>query len=359
MAKIALVSDVHLGVRQWGIKERYEDFLATFERFGREVVKYKPDAVVIGGDLFDSSNPDARSVNLAQCVVRNIKEAGIPVYGIDGNHDLADGWWLRTIGAQVLCERETVDIAGTLVTGIPYRNGRDLVDTIREMGDAGMKMDVLVAHFALAEMNGGGTADTSVQELSPLLDRFGVKFVMMGHVHISDCRTWNGVTYVNPGSTELKSFNEPKEKYWFMVDTSGLVDPVPMRLETRPVEYVDIATEEDIAEFMIRLECESRAGQKSPRTLYQVVVSGDINDAFRRLAKAAHDNSALARIVMRTAKTHDHAPMMDHMGSVSKLGAAIEARFPKESAEARLIVSMLHSPEPSAIRQIVDKFMAE
>ena len=73
MAKIALVSDVHLGTRQYGLKERYDDFIVAFERFGKSVVEHEVDAVVIGGDLFDSPRPDAKSVLQAQYVLRGIR----------------------------------------------------------------------------------------------------------------------------------------------------------------------------------------------------------------------------------------------------------------------------------------------
>ena len=357
MARIALISDVHLGTRQYGIQERYEDFLEAFRKFGNAMEEHRPDAVIIGGDLFDSPRPDAKSVFTAKEVVKRIKNAGIPVYGIDGNHDLADGYWLRTIGAEIFDHGvvDVVDIAGVKVGGINYRNGRDLVEEIGRMADSGLKMDALVAHFALAEMNGGGSADTGVRELSPLLDKLGVKYMLMGHVHIPDARKWNGVLYVNPGSTEMKSSNEPREKYWFMLDTDTH-EATPMRLYTRPVEDVDIATEEDLLEFQGRLNADMVAG-KEKLTFYQVVASDDIEEGFKRIAKSVHDASALARIVMRSGKSRDVAPVVDRAESVATLESAIEARFPKDSDEAKLISSMLHSPEPSAIHLIVDRFM--
>ncbi len=355
MARIALISDVHLGTRQYGLKERYEDFLEAFRKFGQEVKRHGPDAVVIGGDLFDSPRPDARSVRVAQQVVASIRDAGIPVYGIDGNHDLADGYWLSVIGGEELLPFEATDVGDATISGISYKNGRDLISEIQKMVDLGMKTDVLVAHFALAEMNGGGSADTGVRELSPLLDKLGVKFVLMGHVHIPDARKWNGVLYVNPGSTEMKSSNEPREKYWFMVDTDNR-EATPMRLYTRPVEDVDIATEDDLLAFQARLQKDAEAGKKN-LTFYQVIASDDIEDAFKRLAKTVHDTSALARIVMRSSRARDLAPVVDRKESVATLESAIEARFPKESDEAKLISSMLHSPDPSSIHLICQKFM--
>lgn len=207
MAKIALVSDVHLGTRQYGIKERYEDFLTAFENFGDSVVGQHVDAVVIGGDLFDSPRPDAYSVRFAKKVVNDIKMSGFsgtPVVGIDGNHDLAGGDWLRVIGVTPFPDVMVTDLCGVRAVGLSYRNGRDLVAAIKEMADCAMKADILVAHFALAEMNGGGSADTGVRELCPLLEKMGVKCVLMGHVHIPEARKWNGILFVNPGSTEIE-----------------------------------------------------------------------------------------------------------------------------------------------------------
>lgn len=359
MAKIALVSDVHLGTRQYGLRERYEDFLRAFMEFGRSVIDKRVDAVVIGGDLFDSPRPDARSVFVAQSVIKEIKDAGIKVFGIDGNHDLSDNWWLKVIGADILVPQEATDIAGVTASGISYKNGRDLVAEIENMAGSGMKTDVLVAHFALAEMNGGGSADTGVQELSPLLDKLGVKCILMGHVHIPDCRKWNGVLYVNPGSTEMKAANEPKDKYYFIVDTdTWSAEPVP--IETREMRTVEICDETDMAKFQQGLTSEAERvanGVLERRPFYHVIADDSIDDAFKRISKTIHDTSAIARIVMRSSKARDLAPVVDRKESINTLESAIEARFPKESDEARHIRTFLASPDPASIRLSVQKFM--
>lgn len=366
MARIAIVGDVHLGTRQYGLKERYEDFLTAFENIGKSIEKEQVDAVVIGGDLFDSPRPDAYSVLTAMKVVEKIKSTGghwngLTVLGIDGNHDLAGGDWLRVIGVSPFPDMEVVDICGVNTVGISYRNGRDLIASIQEMVDMHMQADMLVAHFALAEMNGGGSADTGVRELCPLLEKMGVKCVLMGHVHIPEAKKWNGILFVNPGSTEMKSSNEPHDKFYFIVDTdTWTATEVP--IETRNVETIEIASEEDLLTFQSRLLDEWKRRVEipdRPRTFYQILADDAIENAFKRLAKSVHDTSALARIVMRSSKSRDVAPVVDRAESVATLESAIEARFPKDSPEARLTASFLHSPEPAAIHLIVEKFMSE
>ena len=359
MARIALVSDVHLGTRQYGLKERYEDFLDAFMEFGNSLRGWNLDAVVIGGDLFDSPRPDAKSVLTAQGVVECIKAAGFPVYGIDGNHDLSNGGWLSVIGVEPLKEGCYVQVGDVRMCGINYRNGRDLVAEIQRMVDEGVKTDILVMHFALAEMNGGGSADTGVRELSPLLDKLGVKAVLMGHVHIPDCRKWNGVLYMNPGSTEMKSSNEPQDKYFYVLDTDTW-EAVPVPIETRKVVGVEIVDEASLAELRRVLDEEAKNSADMPmvkRPFYQIVADDSIDDGYKRIAAIVHDTGAIARIVMRSSRARDLAPVVDRKESVATLESAIEARFPKESDEAKLISSMLHSPDPSSIHLICQKFM--
>lgn len=360
MAKIALISDVHLGTRQYGLKERYEDFLMAFRRFGHSVATHQPiipDMVVIGGDLFDAPRPDAKSVRTAQEVVELIKNAGIEVMGIDGNHDLADGYWLDVIGAHPLETGMPEAWLGMKIVGVNYRNGRDLIAAINEMIDRGEKADILVAHFALAEMNGGGTADTGVREICPLLEKLGVKCVLMGHVHIPEAKKWNGILFVNPGSTEMKSSNEPQEKFYFIVDTDTW-EATPVPLKTRTVEAIEIENEECFAQFRARLEKEAQVVAGTERTFYQIIADDSVEDVFKRLSTVIHDTGAMARIVMRSSKSRDLAPVVDRKEGVATLASAIEARFPKESPEAKLTSDFLHSPEPASIHLIVDKFMS-
>ena len=62
---------------------------------------------------------------------------------------------------------------------------------------------------------------------------------------------------------------------------------------------------------------------------------------------------------MQSSRPRDLAPVVDRKESVATLASAIEARFPKDSAEARLTASFLHSPEPASIHLLVEKFMKD
>ncbi|MEQ1858107.1 MAG: metallophosphoesterase, partial [Longimicrobiales bacterium] len=64
---VAHLSDLHLGFRAYGRVEggadvRERDVAAAFERAIQEIVRLRPDVIVIAGDVFDRPDPPARAV---------------------------------------------------------------------------------------------------------------------------------------------------------------------------------------------------------------------------------------------------------------------------------------------------------
>lgn len=118
-----------------------------------------------------------------------------------------------------------------------------------------------------------------------------------------------------------------------------------------------LANEQHLLDLVVAMVGEVVLAQDK-KTFWQLIVCDSIDDAYNRVAKIVHDYGAIARIAMRASKAPDIAPVLDRNDGVATLQSAIEARFPRNSVEARLTASFLHSPEPSAIHVIVDRFMA-
>ena len=64
---IAHLSDLHLGFRAYGRVDRgtdmrERDVSAAFERAVRQLIKLRPDVVVVAGDVFDRPDPPASAV---------------------------------------------------------------------------------------------------------------------------------------------------------------------------------------------------------------------------------------------------------------------------------------------------------
>jgi uncharacterized protein len=109
----ALVSDLHLGhVRNAGFARR---IVAT-------IAKWKPDVVLIAGDLYDGTSVDAER---AAAPLQELRPP-LGVFFVEGNHEeftdpekyLAA---IRGAGARVL-DNEKADVDGLQIVGVPYRH---------------------------------------------------------------------------------------------------------------------------------------------------------------------------------------------------------------------------------------------
>ena len=97
--KLLFLTDTH--IRASAPQNRTDDFVATLKNKFREVNEIARregvDAILHGGDLFDIPSP-----SLAVCgdFVSIMSEAGVPIYGIAGNHDVFGDKVLHAVGAQ-------------------------------------------------------------------------------------------------------------------------------------------------------------------------------------------------------------------------------------------------------------------
>src|SRR3954462_13302387 len=92
--KVAALGDAHLGrsylpslKEPQQVNQREYDFEVSFEAAVDLALAQHPDVLVWLGDIFDHPRPTYRSFRLAQRMLVKIRDHGIPVVGISGNHD--------------------------------------------------------------------------------------------------------------------------------------------------------------------------------------------------------------------------------------------------------------------------------
>jgi hypothetical protein len=87
MGRFAHIADAHIGAwREDVLAEiNMEAFRQTMERCKEKQV----DFIVISGDLFDGNLPDLEEVNEAARILRDVRDAGIPIYVTYGSHDFS------------------------------------------------------------------------------------------------------------------------------------------------------------------------------------------------------------------------------------------------------------------------------
>ena len=98
--KLFHISDLHIGLRL------YETPIADDQRYILNqildlCVKEKPDGVIIAGDIYDRAVPSAEAVAIFDEFLTGLKNLGIYVFAIYGNHDSAER---IAYGARIMAE---------------------------------------------------------------------------------------------------------------------------------------------------------------------------------------------------------------------------------------------------------------
>lgn len=84
--KLIHLSDLHLGIKLHK-KDLFEDQKLILKQIVDKIGQEAPDAVIIAGDIFDTSQPPDAAKELYDWLVNAIYRLGIPLYIINGNHD--------------------------------------------------------------------------------------------------------------------------------------------------------------------------------------------------------------------------------------------------------------------------------
>lgn len=100
--KFLHISDVHLGCTRYQLNESPRDFFdAWIDVLKKYAIGEKVDFVIMCGDFFHKRNVPPETMNYAFAGLSLLKDAGIPVVSIEGNHDQkhkdTDYSWLRSL----------------------------------------------------------------------------------------------------------------------------------------------------------------------------------------------------------------------------------------------------------------------
>lgn len=166
----ALISDVHLG------HVRNGSFL---RRLVAKVLREKPDAIFIAGDLYDGTAIDARQ---AAAPLSDLK-APHGVYFVAGNHEQFgdDSKYLHAVaaaGVRVL-SNEKVEVDGLQIIGVPYRHAareEHFASTLKGIRVDRDRASILLTHAP----DHPATAEAA-----------GVSLQLSGHTHLGQFIPWS------------------------------------------------------------------------------------------------------------------------------------------------------------------------
>jgi len=228
--RFAHIADNHLGCRQYGIYERENDFYSAFQQAVEKIIEERPDFVIHSGDLFDSSRPPTKALLNVQKALMKLRDRGINVYAIPGNHDIL--MRKNAMPPQVLYRNFNLKLIspknqfyihnGIFIGGVPYRSKfyadslkQDL--TVISKQAEKYKKRILVLHQSIDKYL-PFEFELKFGDLPQCFDYYA-----LGHIHkrITDNYGQGKIAY--PGSTEMWSIEEYKTykqdgKGFFLVD---------------------------------------------------------------------------------------------------------------------------------------------
>ncbi|HEY0098883.1 MAG TPA: DNA repair exonuclease [Pyrinomonadaceae bacterium] len=239
--KFLHLADIHLGCRRYNVEERTTDFFRAW----RDVIEQHAlpnavDFVLICGDFFNSRKVDPQAMNHAIIGLQRLKEAGIPVVAIEGNHDQHESdavnrfSWMRSLsqwGFLTLLEPDTrdgfnltpwneeersgsyIDIAGARIFGTHWFGTSTnaaiplLTDALRRARGENL-FNILMLHTDVeGQLNRPNIPALSISRMKEL--RTLVDYVALGHTHKRfEIEDWA----FNPGSLEACTIDEFKEE---------------------------------------------------------------------------------------------------------------------------------------------------
>lgn len=250
--KFAHLADSHLGYRQYGLLERENDFYDVFDKCVDKIIDEKCDFVIHAGDLFEVAKPTPKALLRFQKAFLRLKEAGIPVYAIAGNHDsvrrkgsVPPQILFKDLGLKLLSPNHPMDsFNGVLICGMPYTpksNKSTLLEKFKLFEKEADKhiVSILVCHQGIDQY----LPFNPELEIGDLPDNFD--YYAMGHVHnyINDAYGKGRLVY--PGSSEIWKASEvgdyAKKGKGFAIVEIGVGEPVVKRMSVDlPRKYIKV-----------------------------------------------------------------------------------------------------------------------
>lgn len=226
-------ADVHLGYQQYGRPERADDFARAFRHVCDHAIQSRVDFMLIAGDLFHKRAVDARTMTQAFDLLTRVRQAGIPVLCVEGNHERAfynaTSTWLGFLAVNELvyllepddthgesrldpwdvdnCTGGYVDVGPARVYGIKYygASAPRVLQRVSEQLDSvdGRPFSVVMLHEGMEGQiprATGGLTGSQIEVLRPHCE-----YLALGHIHKR--YEFNNWAY-NPGALETCSTEE-------------------------------------------------------------------------------------------------------------------------------------------------------
>lgn len=312
--KFLHISDVHLGCTRYQLPESPRDFfdawIDVLQRYG---IEEKVDFVIMCGDFFHKRSVPPETMNYAVAGLQLMKDAGIPVVAIEGNHDQkhtdSDYSWLRSLANwDLLYLLEPTNIDGRIVYNVwdaEFGKGGFIdIGRVRIFGShwygasANWAIPMLTEaikenrrddafHLLMlhTDVEGHQTHPIPALSLSALKELKSVTdYVALGHTHMHyEIDNWA----FNPGSIEVTNIAEFREKRGvFLVEVDENNEVTAKHIEDyhyRPFQRIQFAVDgfanpKDLTDAVLeKVSSEARCGEEGkPAPIIEIILKGQL-----------------------------------------------------------------------------------
>lgn len=281
--KIVHMSDSHLGFSSYsklderGLNLIEEKVYSGFDQAVKKIIKLKPDAVVHAGDLFHHVRPKIWPLFVLQRGLLNLRNAGIQVIIISGNHDAPKSYsqtspfrlfeGLEGVHIAQKLKYERFEVGDYYFHCIPFcLEPRDYMVHFESIEKGGK--DVLVMHGLVESLSNRRTKSVGEHELSDSFLKSDFDYIALGHFH-DQVQISSNAWY--SGSVDYFNFGEARDK-------KGILQ---VDLESSQVERIPIQPE--YMKDHSAIDCRGMRSQEIAECLMELCQKDDIRDKMVRI----------------------------------------------------------------------------
>lgn len=315
--RLAHLSDLHLGYRQYqrltpsGINQREADVARTFQRAVDQVIRLRPDLILIAGDVFHSARPSNAAILHAfrQFLRLKTELPESPVVLVAGNHDTPRT--TETGSILGLFEQLDVRVVATEARRIPLFDGAlsilavpDVPGAKPELTTVDAQYNVLLVHANMPEVVPTYVADMDRAAITLTRAEIGLSkwsYVALGHYHVHRRVADNAYYSGAIDYTSLNVWGELGEAEDLGLSGKGFIE---FDLDTREHRFHALPA----SRHLVRLK-DISARNKSVAEL-----DGEIRRAVEKCKGGIDDK--IVRVVLRDVPRHvarelDHKALRD------------------------------------------------
>ncbi len=377
MVQILHCADLHLGKR-FNISryahalERRMDLQRNFSTVTAYAIKNKPELFLVSGDIYDRILPTNQERVFLTDKIKGLKDAGIQVFMIGGNHDVPktarptnlaieplQSAGLATIfsGSDVI-QQKVLDVNGkkVCISGKSYNSQNENQNPMsNEKIPKKGNYNILMLHAAFHGLNVNSSVPYFVNQ-NPIKTediKKGIDYLALGHYHNHFMRDHRGCAICNPGSIEKVTWaeeNDQKGFIWAELGRNG-VEAEFIPLKTRPMESKELVLSKDSGniEDLISSFLEELA---DPKALLRLLIKGKIsreqyqNLKVNKLYRFAQEHFFHFDLIREELEVEGYGKIF--MGRIDnpveafikRLDALIEKSSPKEKKFLKLVKTL-------------------